>query len=242
MCNKITLEQSKRIMQQNCFLIANGITREEMCYVLNILFKKYDDDRIMKNITENPNFSSEEKQTSMHKQIEMDFIEIQYEMLDKKFYTSMKENIQTKIGNYNLYEQIKQSFMSFEKELYYPCVCGLLPIFEGIVVDSKSVKTYKWESIEESLKKKYKIYFNKNNETNLEEYTLRLMSKMLTQTFDFDQIEPNELNRHWLLHGRAERLPTKADCLTLFTIIELVLNIKHENSLNKKQTTEGGLQ
>ena len=242
MCNKITLEQSKRIMQQNCFLIANGITREEMCYVLNILFKKYDDDRIMKNITENPNFSSEEKQTSMHKQIEMDFIEIQYEMLDKKFYTSMKENIQTKIGNYNLYEQIKQSFMSFEKELYYPCVCGLLPIFEGIVVDSKSVKTYKWESIEESLKKKYKIYFNKNNETNLEEYTLRLMSKMLTQTFDFDQIEPNELNRHWLLHGIAERLPTKADCLTLFTIIELVLNIKHENSLNKKQTTEGGLQ
>ena len=213
-----------------------------MCYVLNILFKKYDDDRIMKNITENPNFSSEEKQTSMHKQIEMDFIEIQYEMLDKKFYTSMKENIQTKIGNYNLYEQIKQSFMSFEKELYYPCVCGLLPIFEGIVVDSKSVKTYKWESIEESLKKKYKIYFNKNNETNLEEYTLRLMSKMLTQTFDFDQIEPNELNRHWLLHGRAERLPTKADCLTLFNIIELVLNIKHENSLNKKQTTEGGLQ
>lgn len=242
MCNKITLEQSKRIMQQNCFLIANGITREEMCYVLNILFKKYDDDRIMKNITENPNFSSEEKQTLMHKQIEMDFIEIQYEMLDKKFYTSMKENIQTKIGNYNLYEQIKQSFMSFEKELYYPCVCGLLPIFEGIVVDSKSVKTYKWESIEESLKKKYKIYFNKNNETNLEEYTLRLMSKMLTQTFDFDQIEPNELNRHWLLHGRAERLPTKADCLTLFNIIELVLNIKHENSLNKKQTTEGGLQ
>lgn len=239
MCNKITLEQSKRIMQQNCFLIANGITREEMCYVLNILLKKYDDDRIMKNITENPDFSSEEKQTSMHKQIEMDFIEIQYEMLDKKFYTSMKENIQTKIGNYNLYEQIKQSFMSFEKELYYPCVCGLLPIFEGIVVDSKSVKTYKWESIEESLKKKYKIYFNKNNETNLEEYTLRLMSKMLTQTFDFDQIEPNELNRHWLLHGRAERLPTKADCLTLFNIIELVLNIKHENSLNKKQTTEG---
>lgn len=242
MCNKITLEQSKRIMQQNCILIANGITREEMCYALNILLKKYDDDRIMKNITENPDFSSEEKQTSMHKQIEMDFIEIQYEMLDKKFYTSMKENIQTKIGNYNLYEQIKQSFMSFEKELYYPCVCGLLPIFEGIVVDSKSVKTYKWESIEESLKKKYKIYFNKNNETNLEEYTLRLMSKMLTQTFDFDQIEPNELNRHWLLHGRAERLPTKADCLTLFNIIELVLNIKHENSLNKKQTTEGGLQ
>lgn len=242
MCNKKDLEQTKRIMQRNCFLIAKGITRGEMCYVLDTILKKYDDEWIMDNIMENPDFNSEERQTAMHKQIEMDFIEIQYEMLDKKFYMSMKENILTKIGNYNLYEQTKQSFMSFEKELYYPCVCGLLPIFEGVSVDSKTVKTYKWESIEESLKKRYKIYFNNNDETDLEEYTIRLMSRMLTETFDFNQIEPKELNRHWLLHGRAERLPTKTDCLKLFNIIELVLDIKHKNSLNKKRTTEGGLQ
>ncbi len=238
MCNKIILEQSKRIMQRSCALIAKGITRGEICYVLDAFLKKHNDGCIMKKIMEDPDFSLEEKETAMRKQIEMDFIEIQYEMLDKKFYISMKENILTKIGNYNLYEQTKQSFMSFEKELYYPCVCGLLPIFEGVVVDSKSVKTYKWESIEENLKKNYKMYFNNNDETNLEEYTIRLMSRMLTETIDFDQIEPKELNRHWLLHGRAERLPTKTDCLKLFNIIELVLDIKHENPLNKKQTTE----
>ncbi len=235
MCNKITLEQSKSFMQKNCFLIAKGITRGEICYVLNAILTKYDDGCIMKSILENSDSSLEEKQTTMHKQIEAEFIEIQYEMLDKKFYMSMKENILTKIGNYNLCEQTKQSFMSFENELYYSCVCGLLPVFEGIIVDSKSVKTYKWENIEESFKKKYKTYFNNNDENNLEEYTIRLMSRILTETFDFDQIEPEELNRHWLLHGRAERLPTKADCLKLFNIIELVLDIKHKNPLNKER-------
>ena len=45
MCNKKDLEQTKRIMQRNCFLIAKGITRGEMCYVLDTIFKKYDDER-----------------------------------------------------------------------------------------------------------------------------------------------------------------------------------------------------
>ncbi len=235
MCDKMTLEQSKSFMQKNCFLIAKGITRGEICYVLNAILTKYNDSYIMKSILENPDSSLEEKQIATHKQLEAEFMEIQYEMLDKKFYISMKENILTKIVNYNLCEQIKQSFISFENELYYPCVCGLLPIFEGVIVDSKSVKTYKWENIEESFKKKYKTYFNNNNENNLEEYTIRLISKILTETFDFDKIEPDELNRHWLLHGRAERVPTKSDCLKLFNIIELVLDIKHKNPLKQAQ-------
>lgn len=235
MCDKMTLEQSKSFMQKNCLLIAKGITRGEIWYVLNAILTKYDDGFIMKSILENPDDSLLEQRIAMHKQMEIEFIETQYEMLDKKFYIAMKENILRKIVKYNLYEQIKQSFLAFENGLYYPCVCGLLPIFEGIIVDSKSVKTYKWENIEESFKKKYKTYFNNNNENNLEEYTIRLMSRILTETFDFDQIEPEELNRHWLLHGRAERVPTKSDCLKLFNIIELVLDIKHKNPLNKER-------
>ena len=100
------------------------------------------------------------------------------------------------------------------------------------MVDSKTSLEYNWNYIERDLKNKFKLYFDNNNENNLEEYTIRLISKMLAKTVSFNMTEPENLNRHWLLHGRAERIPTKSDCLKLFNIIELVIDIKLKNNKN----------
>lgn len=231
MDENLSLEKLKLIMQETPFLMAKGITRGDMCYVANAIRKKYDENKI-KLLLDGLNANVDKLESLLHIQVENDFIEIQYEMLSNKYYNLMKENILSKLSNESLKEKMQQCFSSFENGMFYPCVCGLLPVFERVMVESKTSLEYNWNYIEKDLKKKFKVYFNDNNENNLEEYTIRLISKMLAKKVDFDEVEPEELNRHWLLHGRAERILTKSDCLKLFNIIELVIDIKLKNNEN----------
>ncbi len=203
-----TTEQFKKIFQQNeNLIIAKGLTRADMAFLIVKV------ESLMKY-----------KDTSKNQTFEEQWVEVQYEMHDKKFYNEMKDNI---LQNFDV-EQIKQCFFAFECQQYYICVCGLLPLMERIIVSDKKDVKYDWNQLEDDFKKRYHSYFNNDTENNLKEYVVRLILRKLAGFEKFDQKEPDYLNRHWILHGRTDRLPTKADCLRLFNIIELILDIKSE--------------
>lgn len=151
-----------------------------------------------------------------------------YRMDEGKYYDILKRDI---IDNGELKETvpelIQQCFSAFEGNLYFPCACGLLSIIEGLLAKySQSANTRLlslFERIDEKIKQSQDLELILTA-TNVKGYI-----ELLTKKSDFQNgVEPDMLNRHWLLHGRSKRNIGKADCLRLFIIIALVLEISNK--------------
>ena len=225
MCEVMSLEHQKQVMQKFPCLLAKGLTRADMAHVLTIIIKKYDKTfaEVLSSVS-SPSTGKVKEELCMS--LESDLIETQYEIHNGKFYGQMKEHILSNMSSRSLKERMQECFNAYENNKYYVCACGLLPLLERVLVDSKTSLKYNWVQLENNLKTTFKSYFNHDVEKNMEEYTIRIIVRMLAQVVDFDKSEPEDFNRHWLLHGRAERIPNKADCLKLFNIIELIIDIK----------------
>ena len=58
-------------------------------------------------------------------------------------------------------------------------------------------------------------------------YTTAETLKRLTITKNFDESEPENINRHWLMHGRSRREISRLDCIKMLRLINGILLV-HE--------------
>lgn len=65
--------------------------------------------------------------------------------------------------------------------------------------------------------------------------SFEVVIKSLFSFSDFSEMEPEDLNRHWIAHGRTQKEYTKLDCVKLINLIYALLLI---GSIQVKTTTE----
>ena len=51
-------------------------------------------------------------------------------------------------------------------------------------------------------------------------------TKLVFEKSDFSQTEPNEINRHWLVHGRTSKVGDKLHCIRLINALSTLSNLK----------------
>ena len=51
-------------------------------------------------------------------------------------------------------------------------------------------------------------------------------TKLLFEKSDFSKAEPDEANRHWLVHGRTSQIGDKLDCIRLINALATLSNLK----------------
>lgn len=208
-------------------MLVKGITREEMAKALFDLDNEYNG-RLFSSAKSEESIEEDLSPIETEKFLDR-LIEIQYELFDSKHYNQLKNNLKDKFSESSFYEHLNQCFLAYENDLYYSCVCGLLPFLERVLIENISDPKYEWKKLESEFKNKYKPYLKSDIENDLAEYNIRVVVDNLVKYIEFNKGEPNCLNRHWLLHGRANRMPTKADCLRLFNIIEVIVDIQAEH-------------
>ena len=157
-----------------------------------------------------------------------------YQMHDGKYYESLKKDI---ISNSqfkeNTVEFVQQCIFSFDNDQYFPCACGLLSIIEGLLAEGAQSANTKLLSllsrVEENASQTY------DGERDFTIANIKGYIEILTAKSDFQSgVEPSNLNRHWLLHGRSQKIIDEGDCLVLFTVLLTILEIlSQENSINE---------
>lgn len=150
-----------------------------------------------------------------------------------KWYYSEHEYFHTKnmvyyIKNASIREGLKVLFdecwKAFQSGLYAVCANSLISIIEGILseysddkndirmmkVCQKKVDTFSTDGsiIEKHVWISYNMFIRK-----------------LYVKSDFTSIEPGEINRHWLLHGRSNYEIEEIDCIRLMSAIQSICTI-----------------
>lgn len=54
--------------------------------------------------------------------------------------------------------------------------------------------------------------------------------KYCIQKSDFTKEEPLEINRHWIEHGRTEKIYTKMDCIKVINALSTLTIIKQNDT------------
>ena len=123
----------------------------------------------------------------------------------------------------------KQAVSAYENEEYDLAVIGFIAMVDGLLSDvSKDQATTqigrRTKKILDKLEKKSPIVSD--------EYAYLTMLVSFEKAFyvlqlssDFEKEEPDNLNRHWIMHGRSTRKKTKLDCIKVIRMIYGILLI-----------------
>lgn len=123
----------------------------------------------------------------------------------------------------------KQAVSAYENEEYDLAVIGFIAMVDGLLSDvSKDQATTqigrRAKKILDKLEKKSPIVSD--------EYAYLTMLVSFEKAFyvlqlssDFEKEEPDNLNRHWIMHGRSTRKKTKLDCIKVIRMIYGILLI-----------------
>ena len=231
---------------KNGLIITTLFTREEVAYIANKTLKKEDEDlfKIYKKIYE---FGEKIKGCLNNKEIEdillqieelmkevdrdkinrelLEYsIELAYTMFEGKHYEKIKDAILSKLENKRaIYNNLEQLFSAYENELYYPCICGAIPIIERIIRNSDDLSDTKLTRLFK------KIAINTNTDDDFETELLIANLKGFIQQIsvyeEFSKEEPIGINRHWILHGRSIHESSKVDCLKVFIAIYSLMDL-----------------
>ena len=117
-----------------------------------------------------------------------------------------------------------QAVEAYRMEAYDISAVALLSVLDGLLAScsGKNPKRTNMLDHAEKILKKLKLGGTVNNE----EYSRLILCmtfysaiESLTKTVYFDEDEPKELNRHWVMHGRSSRVITQLDCIKLMNCI-----------------------
>lgn len=150
-----------------------------------------------------------------------------------EWYYTVEENFHVKymvnfINNSPIKTGTKKLFLecweAFQNNLYALCATGLLAVIEGILseysVDKKDVHMMKvcQKKVDE---------FPEDGSIILRYMWIsyNVFIRNLYKKSDFSTGEPNEINRHWLLHGRSAFEISKLDCIRLIGAVESICTI-----------------
>lgn len=214
------IEMMYKMGQRNIILPSQIIAGDmaEILYVASIMFADDTCYKWMQN--EEPQLSKED-----FDRLSLNYLYNKlYEMHDGLYYNTLKNVL---ITSGELQEDvIQQCLTAFEQGQFFLCACGLLTIIEGILAKYAQSSNTRLSSLFKKIEEK--VNQCQNREQILTAANIKGYIELLTTKSDFQSgMEPDELNRHWILHGRSQRNIGKADCLRLLITLSLILEVSH---------------
>lgn len=146
------------------------------------------------------------------------------------FYTddeleNLYETIRNSINNVGQRKRFEECYIIFKQGLYSSCLTTLTTILEGVIStfgdDPKDVRIKRicnFHADEERSKG--------NKLKSLCWQSMYEYANILFDKSDFSQAEPNEANRHWLVHGRTSAIGDKLDCVRIINALSTLSNLK----------------
>lgn len=132
-----------------------------------------------------------------------------------------------------------QAVEAYRMEAYDISAVALLSILDGLLSKCSGENPRNTSMLTHAKKILEKLELG--DEINTEEYaglilymTFSSAITSLTQGVHFDEDEPKELNRHWIMHGRSNRVITQLDCIKLIHCIYgaiLIDKLERDNSI-----------
>ena len=157
------------------------------------------------------------------------FFEMYFTQNDYEFTKAMIDSILDTPISDGLKKMIRECWTAFQNKLYAVCATSLLSVIEGVLSefskDKSDVRMMK-------VCQKHVDEFPSDGSSILKHVWISYNNfiRNLYQKSDFKQDEPDEINRHWLLHGRSDFEINETDCLRLFNAVEsLCMVVKKEN-------------
>lgn len=195
------------------------ITREECAYVLHQVLYESDEGVFLHS-----NKADDNSKERIYQQMSEMAVELIYTMNNGKYYNIMKNYIISQLQeDVILNECITQLFDTFEQGLYYPCLCGCLPMVERIVKDDDNKSEFRIKNLFDKIKE------SKNPSDLEDELYFANVEGFIESVYehaDFENDETYEFNRHRYLHGRLTHSPSKVDCLKLFSVIHSLIELQ----------------
>lgn len=163
------------------------------------------------------------------------FFEMYFTQGDYLFVNKMIDNILNTPISEGLKKMVNECWTAFQSKLYAICATSLLSVIEGVLSefsdDKADIRMMKVcqkqvdEFPEDGSSIMKHVWISYNN-----------FIRNLYQKSDFKQDEPDEVNRHWLLHGRSDFEIEEIDCLRLFNAVEsLCMVVKKEQQDKEKK-------
>lgn len=163
------------------------------------------------------------------------FFEMYFTQGDYLFANKMIDNILDTPISEGLKKMVNECWTAFQSKLYAICATSLLSVIEGVLSefsdDKADIRMMKVcqkqvdEFPEDGSSIMKHVWISYNN-----------FIRNLYQKSDFKQDEPDEVNRHWLLHGRSDFEIEEIDCLRLFNAVEsLCIVVKKEQQDKEKK-------
>lgn len=116
---------------------------------------------------------------------------------------------------------------AYESAMYSTCSVSLLSLLDGFISefgdDPSNVKVMRVCH--------YHFQDEKSKGHDIKSLCWLSMYQFTHEVFqksDFTQEEPDTINRHWLQHGRSDRIPNEIDCIKLFNALSTLTMIRQE--------------
>jgi len=129
-----------------------------------------------------------------------------------------------------------QAIMAYEEKHYAISTLGLLAIADGMLTDISGDPTHKAAPRVEKITGKV----IKNEDLVPDEYAILCLGFTFKKTMDtftcfksFNDIEPDFINRHWLMHGRSRKKVTQLDCIKLLNYLYGIMLLGGFSKLEK---------
>ena len=124
---------------------------------------------------------------------------------------------------------VQQCWEAFQNRLYAVCSTSLLSVIEGVLSefgdDKRDVRMMR-------ICQHHVDNFPVNGST-IEKHvwiSYNIFIRKLYEKSDFNAAEPDEINRHWLLHGRSDFEQTEIDCIRLFNAVQSLCMIVNKEA------------
>ncbi len=156
------------------------------------------------------------------------FLVMFFKQNDYELANKMVDSILSSSISEGLKKMIRECWAAFQGHLYAICATSLLVVIEGVLSefseDKGNVKMMK-------VCQKQVDDFPTGGST-IAKHTWISYNQFIQNLYkncDFNSEEPEEINRHWLLHGRSDYEITELDCIRLFNAVQslcIVINKK----------------
>lgn len=115
---------------------------------------------------------------------------------------------------------LDEALKSYRDERYRICVPALLTVVEGLLTEKLGIRNT--TQLKLMAPTKEKIDEVEMNLTKTFWTSVHTLISSLFKQSKFDEKMPKELNRNWILHGRASLGESKKDALQLFVLIATI--------------------
>lgn len=153
-------------------------------------------------------------------------------MIDSILHSSIRESLK---------KLVQQCWDAFQNKLYAVCATSLLSVIEGVLSEFGDDK----RDVRMMRICQYHVDNFPPDGSTIEKHvwiSYNTFIRNLYQKSDFNDDEPDEINRHWLLHGRSDFEQDEIDCIRLFNAVQSLCMIVNQEAKRRETTDNQGTE